>query len=313
MDDLNYHHLRYFWMAAREGSIVAASRRLGVSHPTISAQIDLLERDLGVALFERKGRGIALTDAGRAAFKYAEAIFGLGQQLVEELESGRQPAELWLRVGVIDVLPKSLVYELLAPAFRLGRSLRLTVHENRSLAQFIGDLATHEIDLVFSDQPLAERREIRLYDRLFGESETVLMAEPGLAERLRPEFPKSLDGQPACLPTAASALRRELDRWLAERGVRPRVVVEVDDSSLLKTFAEGGLGFCAIPRAIQEEAGRRYGLVEIGAAQVPQQVWAISADRLEAHPAIVAIQNAARDHLASATARTRSPNAGPLA
>lgn len=299
MDDLNYHHLRYFWMAAREGSIVAASRRLRVSHPTVSAQIDQLERALEVALFERKGRGIALTEAGRKAFKYAEAIFGLGQQLVDELEGGHEPAELSLRVGVIDVLPKSLVHGLLAPAFGLGRSLRLTVHENRSLAQFIGDLATHDIDLVLSDQPLAERREVRLYDRLLGESETVLMAERALAASLRSGFPRSLDGQPACLPTAASALRRELDRWLAERGVRPKVVVEVDDSSLLKTFAEGGLGFCAVPRAVQEEATRRYGLDEVGAAQVPQQVWAISADRLEAHPAIVAIQSAARDHLFS--------------
>ncbi|RYD81720.1 MAG: LysR family transcriptional regulator, partial [Verrucomicrobiaceae bacterium] len=68
MDWLNYHHLRYFWMVAREGSLRKAAERLSVSQPSISAQIRLLEDALGEKLFRRSGRGLHLTDAGRMAY-----------------------------------------------------------------------------------------------------------------------------------------------------------------------------------------------------------------------------------------------------
>lgn len=295
MDDLNYHHLRYFWAVAQEGSIVAASRRLGVSHPTISAQLRQLEAQLGVELLQPKGRGLALTEAGRVALRYAEEIFGLGQELADAVSRRAAPAELRLRVGVVDVLPKSIVHATLAPAFALGRSLRLSLVENKSLDEFVGELATHELDLVLSDRPAEPGLAVRLYDHLLSESETVLVAAPALADALRAGFPQSLDGAPACLPSTASALRRKLDGWLDGLGVRPRVAVEVDDSSLVKTFAASGLGWCAMPRAVEEEALVRYGLVPIGAAPIAHQVWAISAERREAHPAVLAVRQAARD------------------
>jgi LysR family transcriptional regulator, transcriptional activator of nhaA len=289
VDDLNYHHLRYFWAAVREGSIVAASRRLRVSHPTISAQIHQLEEVLGVELLERRGRGLAPTEAGLAAMRYAEEIFRLGRELADTVRGRARPTELQLRVGVIDVLPKTTIHELLAPVFELGRVVRLEVHENRSLDEFVGALATHELDLVLSDRPAEPGLAVKLYDVQLGEADTTLVAAPALAERLRAGFPGSLDGAPILLPSTSSALRRALDRWFDEAGVAPRLVVEVDDSALLKVFAESGVGACAVPVGGAEEARRRYGLVEIGTIPVKHQVWAISAARRVAHDGVAAV------------------------
>ncbi|MFS8070206.1 MAG: LysR family transcriptional regulator [Byssovorax sp.] len=86
MATLNYHHLRYFWAAAREGSVTRASERLHISQPAVSAQIRELEQALGEKLLKRAGRGIALTEAGGVVYRYAEDIFGLGAELLETLK-----------------------------------------------------------------------------------------------------------------------------------------------------------------------------------------------------------------------------------
>ncbi|MCA9269405.1 MAG: LysR family transcriptional regulator, partial [Planctomycetales bacterium] len=83
--DLNYHHLQYFWAVAREGSIARACAQLHVSQPTMSTQIRKLERSLGHKLFHRVGRGLVLTEAGKAVFRYADEIFTLGREMVDAM------------------------------------------------------------------------------------------------------------------------------------------------------------------------------------------------------------------------------------
>jgi LysR family transcriptional regulator, transcriptional activator of nhaA len=294
---LNYHHLRYFWVVATEGSIVAASRRLRVSHPTVSAQISELEERLGVALFERRGRGLALTEAGRIALRYADEIFNLGSELVDALH-GRSAGRLRLRVGVIDVVPKTVVHRLLEPAFEVAPSLHLVIREDRSLEGFLSEMATHDLDLVLADQPAGSGLPVRLYNHRLGESATDLVAAPELAARLREGFPASLDGAPAILPSSDRALRRALTIWFDAHDVRPEVVAEVDDSALVKVLAESGRGFCALPRVIGNEAATRHRLVRIGSTDVVQAYYAISAERRLVHPAVVAVSRAARVQLA---------------
>src|SRR5690349_7027430 len=119
---LNYNHLFYFWVVGREGGVVRASEELMVSQPTISNQLKELEAALGHRLFERAGRGRTLSEAGRIAFNYANQIFSLGQEMLNALEHRRaDPAALRLAVGVLDVIPKLVVRQLLAPALALGR------------------------------------------------------------------------------------------------------------------------------------------------------------------------------------------------
>src|SRR5438093_1207907 len=119
MEWLSYHHLLYFWVVAKEGSIVRASEELRLAHPTISGQIHRLEAGLGVKLFARKGRNLVLTDTGRVAFRYADEIFSLGREFVDTIQGRAGGRQMRLVVGVSDVLAKEIVHRILEPAFHL--------------------------------------------------------------------------------------------------------------------------------------------------------------------------------------------------
>ena len=132
MDWLNYHHLLYFWMVAKHGSITRASAELRLAHPTISGQIHRLEEVLGEKLFVRSGRNLALTDSGRVAFRYADEIFALGQEFQDTLKGRSTGKPLRLVVGVSDVIAKSMVHRILEPAFQLDDKVRVICREARS-------------------------------------------------------------------------------------------------------------------------------------------------------------------------------------
>src|SRR5881394_1076836 len=132
MEWLNYHHLLYFWVVAKEGSIVRASDELHLAHPTISGQIHRLEEVLGEKLFARKGRNLVLTDAGRVAYRYADEIFALGREFLDTVKGRSGGQQLRLVVGVSDALAKSIVFRILEPAFRLHDGVRVVCRENRS-------------------------------------------------------------------------------------------------------------------------------------------------------------------------------------
>src|SRR6185369_16760593 len=153
MEWLNYHHLLYFWVVAKQGSIVKAGEELHLSHPTISGQIHRLEDVLGEKLFARKGRNLVLTDAGRVAYRYADEIFSLGREFVDTLKGRASGRQLRLVVGVSDVLAKSIVHRILEPAFSLKEDVRVICRENRSTEAFMADLAVHAVDVILSDTP----------------------------------------------------------------------------------------------------------------------------------------------------------------
>ena len=166
-DWLNYHHLYYFWTVAREGSLVAAGRTLRVSHPTLSAQIRQLEEQLGEALFLRTGRKLVLTEVGRVVYHYAEEIFGLGREMVASIRHnpGSRPAAL--NVGVLDVLPKTVVKRLLEPVLDASPRPRVVCREG-SLEELLRELAGHALDLVLADRPLPRGTGVKAFSHLLG-------------------------------------------------------------------------------------------------------------------------------------------------
>lgn len=291
---LNYHHLQYFWVVAREGSVSRASEELMVSQPTVSAQIKELEASLGTSLFERVGRGLVLTEAGRMAFNYANEIFSLGRELLEAIE--RQPAErpLKLAVGVLDVLPKSVVRLLLEPATQLPQPVRLTCREDK-VDRLLADLAAHRTDMVLSDSPIGTGVQLRGYNHLLGECGVTFFGTAALAEKHRRGFPKSLDGAPLVLPTEGTALRHELNLWFAAQRIQPVVVAECDDGALLTSFGQAGLGIFASPSVVETEVRREHEVRVVGrTTQVKQRFYAISVEEKLKHPAVLAIWEAAR-------------------
>ncbi len=297
MEWLNYHHLLYFWIVAREGGIAAAGRRLRLSHATLSAQIRTLEENLGERLFDRVGRRLVPTDMGRVALGYAEEIFSLGSELLDTFRHRPTGRPGRMIVGIADVVPKTLVRRLVDPALALDPPVRLLCVEDCQ-DRLVERLAAHALDVVIGDAPLPVGSAVRAFSHLLGECGVAVFATGELAQKHRPRFPGSLDGAPLLLPSEGTSLRRSLDRWFAEEGIRPRVIAELDDSALMKAFGRDGLGLFPAPLATSRDVEEQYGVERVGTLPgMRERYYAISAERRIAHPGVAAITRGAREDL----------------
>jgi len=297
MEWLNYHHLLYFWVVAREGGLVPAGKVLRLSHPTLSAQIHALEGQLGEKLFAKVGRRLALTDMGRVVYRYAEEIFTLGRELVDTVKGRSTGKPLRLEVGIADVVPKLVVRRLLQPALALPEPVRLVCREG-SNEQLLADLALHTLDLAISDAPVPPGSTVRAFHHLLGETGVSFFAVKRLADAHRRGFPRSLDGAPMLLPLESLALRRSLDHWFDRHDLRPRIVGDFEDSALMNVFGADGAGIFVAPTAVEQEVILEHGVQLVGRTdQVRERYYAISVERRLKHPAVVAISNAARHEM----------------
>lgn len=297
MEWLNYHHLLYFWLVAREGSLTRASAELRLAQSTVSGQIRSLEQSLGEKLFARSGRRLVLTEMGRVVFRYADEIFSLGRELRDAVKGRPVGRPLNLVVGVADVVPKLVARRLLEPALKLSEPIRLVCREDKP-ERLLAQLAVHDLDVVLSDGPVAPSISVRAFSHLLGDCGVVFFAKPELAAAHKRSFPRSLDGAPMLLPTENTALRRSLDQWFATRGLRPKIVGEFEDSALLKVFGQTGLGIFPAPSVIADEVQRQYQVRAVGTLdEVRERYYAISVERKLKHPAVVAICEEARQKL----------------
>ncbi|HKU39983.1 MAG TPA: transcriptional activator NhaR [Polyangiales bacterium] len=293
---LNYHHLLYFWTAARLGSIVLASKELRLSQPTISAQIKLLEAALNTALLTREGRGLVLTEMGQTVFRYADEIFRLGRELQLAVEGKAVGRRMRFTVGIAEVIPKLVAERLILPAFTTVPDLQLECREG-PLDQLLAQLALHELDVVLSETPTTPGLDVRAFSHSLGETGISFFAAPSL-QRLKKGFPKSLDGAPVLLPAPTSVVRRAVDAWFEAHQIRPTLVADCDDSALMKVFGQRGLGFFVSPTAIEREICRQYRVVVIGRTdEIRERFYAISVERRLKHPGVLAIAQAARTKL----------------
>ncbi|HEX6097690.1 MAG TPA: transcriptional activator NhaR [Thermoanaerobaculia bacterium] len=294
MEWLNYHHLLYFWVVAREGSIAAATRKLHLTQPTISAQLRLLEESLGEKLFEKSGRSLVLTEAGRVALRYADEIFALGRELRDTLRDRPTKTLMRVQVGVADVVPKLVAYRILRPAFQIQGDVEMVCREASS-ETLLTLLGQHEVDIVLTDAP-ASSAPLRAYNHLLGESGTTFFAAPSLAASLkRRTFPRSLHGAPLLLPGASTQIRRALELWLDSTGIVPKRVGEFDDLALMTAFGRGGTGIFPAPTAIEKEIEAEYNVRVVGRVpEVKERFYAVSAERKIKNPIVGAITSAAR-------------------
>lgn len=297
MDWLNYHHLFYFWNVAREGSVAAACKKLHLAQPTISGQIRQLENTLDEKLFKRSGRGLVLTDVGRTVFGYADEIFALGGEMIDTLKGRPSAGPLRLTVGITDVLPKLIAYQLLEKAYRLDEPVNLICREGKA-EDLIADLSVHRLDLVLTDAPMSPTVRVRAYNHELGECGITFFATPELAATYGEGFPKSLNEAPLLVPTENTSLRRGLQQWFEKEGISPNIKGEFEDSALLKVFGQSGEGVFPAPTVVSDQVSAQYGVVPIGNVDsVRERFYAISVERRIKHPAVNAIVNAARTDL----------------
>jgi len=297
MNAINFKHLRYFWMVAKAGSIARASEQMHLSPQSISGQLTTLEEALGVQLFQRVGRNLELTETGRRTLSYADEIFTLGDELVDMLRDPQEQRALVFKVGIADVVPKSVAYRLVAPALRIDEPVRLVCREG-PLDSLLAELALNRLDMVIADRTIPAEVNVRAYNHFLGESGLSAFAAPDLAATLTGEFPACLDNAPFLLPGAEVAIRPQLMQWFDKQRIRPRVIGEFDDSALLKAFGQAGSGVFVAPSAIADFVCKQYGVQTLGLIDsVREQLYAITTQRRLTHPATIAVSQVARDEV----------------
>lgn len=285
MSNLNYRHLHYFWVVAKEGGIARAAERLGMAVQTVSAQVRELERSLGHQLLKPQGRGVALTDAGRVAFERAEEIFQIGQAITREVRQAASSETVRLTVGMSDGLSKLAAHVLLEPILNTP-GLNLVCHEGE-FDELMAELALHQLDIVLAGVPAPHNPNLKVSSRLLVSSPVAWCGPSGLVNKARTaDFPHCLNELPVLLPTGHSPLRMALDAWFDAQDLSPRVVAEFEDSALLSVFAARGMGVFPISTLGLEDLQLVRGLRVLAQTEINEDVHAIMTRRSQHHPLV---------------------------
>lgn len=297
MEWLNYHHLLYFWVTAREGGLTKGAAKLQLTHSTLSTQIHALEEFLGSELFQRRGRTLVLTPFGEDIARYADEIFHMGAELVEMARGRATKMRSVLRVGVVAALPKTVAYRLLEPALAASEYEQIFVRQD-SYERLLDDLGMSRVHLVLSDLPPPEGLHSKAYGHLLGETEIVIYGTRALARRYRAGFPQSLAEAPMLLPASGTSLRRLLEKWLTEKEVHVQVAGEFDDAAMMRAFGVNGRGLFPVRAALAAEVEDGHGAVPVGTVDgVRERYYAVSTERKARHSVMVALLASARERL----------------
>ncbi|PLK72920.1 LysR family transcriptional regulator [Rhizobium sp. TH135] len=292
MSELNYHHLRYFRAVAHDGNLTRTAERLNLSQSALSIQIKQLEERLGHSLFERRGRQLYLTEAGRIALDHADTIFSAGEELVETLkETGRTRRAI--RIGALATLSRNFQMEFLRPI--LGRSDVDMILRSGSTSELLGALEALNLDIVLLNQaPMAD-------------SVTPFIAQHVYQQRVsligRPSYGKPgakladlLGEHPVILPTLESGVRSQFEALVARLGITPQIAAEVDDMAMMRLLAREGAGLAVLPPIVVKgelEAGT---LVEFDALPgMIESFYAVTVKRRFPNPLIRPLLEASED------------------
>jgi len=297
MINLNYHHLYYFYVVAHEGSVISASEKLNIAQPTISAQLKSLEESLGVALFIRSGRGLTLTEVGITALKYADDIFASGKEMMQTIVSHGPGSIIHVRVGVVDVVSKTLVSQALLPVFKKSPEMKVICTDGKQI-DLIAKMAKHELDIILSDEPIPRNSRVKAFSHLLGQSSiSFLVPEYVETEKLAP-FPKCLEMHPILLPSFDTALRRTLEDWFQNQNLEINPIGELEDSVLIKEASCAIGSIFATPSIVANSVCKRYNCKIIGeASDAKYPLYALSLERKVKHPGVALITDRAKGDL----------------
>lgn len=247
MTTLNYHHLKLFQAIAREGSLTRAAEHLHLSPSALSVQLQKLEQQLGHGLFERQGRRLVLTEAGRIALDYADTVFQAGEDLVRTLAGRPRDDRAILRVGAIATLSRNFQLEFLRPILRRG-NVDLVVRSG-SMRELLAELEAHGLDLVLANAVARQDGAAAFHSHLVGEQPVSLVGPPDPRDATF-RFPQDLVGRPLALPGAGTDFRTAFDRVLALAGITPVVAAEVDDMAMLRLMARESTLLTLVPPVV---------------------------------------------------------------
>lgn len=274
LEQLNFHHLFYFWRVAKMGHLTRAAQALHVSQSALSAQIKQLEDRLGEPLFEREKRRLLLTETGQLVLSYAENIFGLGQEMLGRLQ-GSSEGMTRLRVGSVATLSRNYQENWIRPLLS-DPSVTLTL-ESGLLRDLLERLLQHQLDVVLANEPVPSDPQQPLHCRFLG-SQTISLVGP--ASQWRGQvlaIPEGLDGLELALPGPRHALRAQFDALCFSAGVAPRIRAEVDDMAMLRLIARDSGWLTVVPEVVVQDELRSELLVKVGqSTELKENFYAIT-------------------------------------
>ena len=301
MKQLNFNHLHYFYAVAREGSVTRAAEVLNVTPQTVSGQLATFEEHIGSPLFIRHGKRLEPNGLGQIALKYADDIFSLGNELSRTLATRHAPQVTNFNVGIVDVIPKVMAFEMLNGCFDPENSFVLECHEG-DLPSLLADLSLNKLDLVISDQPLPVGVSVRAINHFLGQSGMTFFAHNSDGAMYKDQFPSSLHNAPFLMPGKNSAMYRNLVSWFAEHKISPKIVAEFEDSAMLKFFGQTGRGIYCAPSAVEQDVLDQYDMAIIGrTASLTERYYGIAPERKIKHPAVDRVLEVAKTILAKKT------------
>lgn len=285
MAQLNYNHLRYFWVIAHEGGLARAAERLNVAPSALSVQLQKLEQQLGHPLFERAGKRLRLTESGRVALDYADTVFKTGEELLDTLRGRADLDRKVLRVGAIPIMSRNFQLQFLQPL--IGREDVELVVRSGSLRELLQDLDAHVIDVVLANSPAPQDSRSALRSRLLDEEPVSIVGRPGP----RPfRFPDDLKEAPILLPSVGSEMRAAFDRLMDLAGVRPSIMAEVDDMAMLRLLARERQAYALVPPIVVRDELKNGALTELHRIEgLAERFYAIVPDRRFPNPLLQAL------------------------
>jgi LysR family transcriptional activator of nhaA len=292
MSELNYHHLRYFRAVAHDGNLTRTAERLNLSQSALSIQIKQLEERLGHSLFERRGRQLYLTEAGRIALDHADTIFSAGEELVETLkETGRTRRAI--RIGALATLSRNFQMEFLRPI--LGRSDVDMILRSGSTSELLGALEALNLDIVLLNQaPMADSVTPFIAQHVY-QQRVSLIGKPSYGKP-GAKLADLLAEHPVILPTLESGVRSQFEALVARIGITPQIAAEVDDMAMMRLLAREGAGLAVLPPIVVKgelEAGT---LVEFDALPgMIESFYAVTVKRRFPNPLIRPLLEASED------------------
>jgi LysR family transcriptional activator of nhaA len=289
MRELNYRHLRYFWAVAHDGNLTRTARRLNLSQSALSVQIKRLEQNVGQALFERRGRSLVVTEAGRVALDHADVIFSTGDSLQRTLE-GAQQLRTAVRIGAMATLSRNFQITFLQPM--LGRQDVDIILRSGSTAELLRELEALNLDIVLLNQPPAKDAVSPFVSHRIAEQRVSLVGRSDTFDASR-DLETLLEAYPVILPGTDSGIRSEFDALIDRLNVRPEVVAEVDDMAMMRLLVREGVGLAVIPPIVVTDELENDLLTEMCRLPgIAESFYAVSARRKYQNPLVTELLEA---------------------
>lgn len=294
MRNLNFHHLYYFWVVAKEGHLTRAAEQLHVSQSALSSQIRQLQDQLGHELFSRDGRSLRLTEVGYLVLEYAESIFNLGSELLALTESGELQRLQCLRIGSVATLSRNFQENFLRPV--IGEAKVKLIIRSASLEELLEQLKIHKLDLILSNRAVAADSSTPWRCQQIAQQSVCIVGPPGKQAR-RFKFPQDLGELPLILPGLSSDIRSQFDLMCEQLGVEVDPYAEVEDMAMLRLLVRDSGGLAVVPEVVVQDelhSGRlqKYRVLE----NVLERFYAITAKR---HFELVALNTLLEQALAN--------------